>query len=480
MWPTKDIVYVSILGFVVTTALVEWILWLLAFLYCFGKVYQKADDWSTRLAAVLMVLVFLLLRLSFLPVIAVSLSYADQASHLVPSQAIAGLQWFAFSCFSAVLVVPWLLCIYQLILHSPTKPKAAEILLEDDSAPKVVVILPCYKEPPDLLLRTVNSIVESVYPKSCIHVFLSFDGEDEDQLYLDTIQRLGVPLVRSSGFPISIDVVFKNVRVTVSRFGHGGKRHCQKQTFKLVNILYGEYIPVNDDIFVLFIDSDCVLDKFCILKLMYEIELKPGSEHNMLAMTGVVTCTTARVSIITLMQDLEYVHGQLFERSVEAGCGAVTCLPGALTVLRISAFQSLAKEYFADKAEQCNDLFDYGKCHLGEDRWLTHLFMIASEKRYQIGVTSAALCKTEAVSSFKALLKQRRRWFLGFVTNEVCMLTDKRVWRRYPFLCLIRLAQDTIRTTGLFFFVVIIALLTDSQEGSDLPVGFVIIALGLN
>ncbi|KAL9050546.1 MAG: hypothetical protein Q9162_006573 [Coniocarpon cinnabarinum] len=334
-------------------------------------------------------------------------------------------------------------------------PKAAEILLEDDSAPKVVVILPCYKEPPDLLLRTVNSIVESVYPKSCIHVFLSFDGEDEDQLYLDTIQRLGVPLVRSSGFPISIDVVFKNVRVTVSRFGHGGKRHCQKQTFKLVNILYGEY-------------------------MMYEIELKPGSEHNMLAMTGVVTCTTARVSIITLMQDLEYVHGQLFERSVEAGCGAVTCLPGALTVLRISAFQSLAKEYFADKAEQCNDLFDYGKCHLGEDRWLTHLFMIASEKRYQIGVTSAALCKTEAVSSFKALLKQRRRWFLGFVTNEVCMLTDKRVWRRYPFLCLIRLAQDTIRTTGLFFFVVIIALLTDSQEGSDLPVGFVIIALGLN
>ena len=31
----------------------------------------------------------------------------------------------------------------------------------------------------------------------------------------------------------------------------------------------------------------------------------------------------------------------------------------------------MAKYYFADKAEQCDDLFDYGKCHLGEDRWLT-------------------------------------------------------------------------------------------------------------
>ena len=213
---------------------------------------------------------------------------------------------------------------------------------------------------------------------------------------------------------------------------------------------------------------------------MYEMELKPGSEHNMLAMTGIITCTTERTSLITLMQDLEYVHGQLFERSVESGCGAVTCLPGALTVLRVSAFRNLAKEYFADKAEQCDDLFDYGKCHLGEDRWLTHLFMIASEKRYQIGVTTAAFCKTEAVRTFKALLKQRRRWFLGFVTNEVCMLTDSRVWKRYSFLCLIRLAQDTIRTTGLFFIVVLIALLTDTQHVNDLPMGFVVVALGLN
>lgn len=213
---------------------------------------------------------------------------------------------------------------------------------------------------------------------------------------------------------------------------------------------------------------------------MYEMELKPGSKHNMLAMTGIITCTTERMSLITLMQDLEYVRGQLFERSVESGCGAITCLPGALTVLRVSAFRSLAKEYFADKAEQCDDLFDYGKCHLGEDRWLTHLFMIAAEKQYQIGVTTGAFCKTEAVKTFKSLLKQRRRWFLGFVTNEACMLTDARVWRRYPFLCVIRLAQDTIRTTGLFFFVLLIALMTDSQVTKDLPMGFVVIALGLN
>lgn len=210
------------------------------------------------------------------------------------------------------------------------------------------------------------------------------------------------------------------------------------------------------------------------------MELKPGSKHNMLAMTGVITSTTEKNSLITILQDMEYIHGQLFERSVESGCGAVTCLPGALTILRFSAFRKMSKYYFADKAEQCDDLFDYGKCHLGEDRWLTHLFMIGAKERYQIQMNTGAFCKTEAVQDFATLLKQRRRWFLGFITNEVCMLTDWRLWKRYPILCLLRFAQNTIRTTALLFFIMVISLLTSSQRIQQLPVGFIAVSLGLN
>ena len=216
---------------------------------------------------------------------------------------------------------------------------------------------------------------------------------------------------------------------------------------------------------------------------MYEMELKPGSKRNMLAMTGVITSTTVKNSLITMLQDMEYVsphpclqwasrcgrrqralctkrqllierrianenvlqvHGQLFERSVESGCGAVTCLPGALTILRFSAFRRMAKYYFADKAEQCDDLFDFGKCHLGEDRWLTHLFMIGAKERYQIQMNPGAFCKTEAVQTFKSLLKQRRRWFLGFITNEACMLTDIRLWKRVRISAIVLPFPNTI------------------------------------
>jgi chitin synthase len=409
----------------------------------------------------------------------VTLPLPAQVTQYFPGDVVSFLQWFAFWSFAGLLTVPWLFCVYQLVTHDVGRTKRIKHVLDEHTAPKVVIVMPCYKEIPEVLLRTVDSIVDCEYPPSCMHVFLSFDGDQEDELYLNTIEKIGVPLTLDT-YPKSIDVIYRSCRITVSRFPHGGKRSCQKKTFRLIDKIYTEYLKRNDNLFILFIDSDCILDRVCIQNFMYEMELKPGSKRNMLAMTGVITSTTEKNKFITLMQDMEYIHGQLFERAVESGCGAVTCLPGALTILRFSAFRRMSKYYFADKAEQCEDLFDYGKCHLGEDRWLTHLFMIGAKERYQIQMNTGAFCKTEAVQTYRSLLKQRRRWFLGFITNEVCMLTDVRLWKRYPLLCLIRFAQNTIRTTALLFFIMVISLLTTSQRIQNLPVGFIGVSLGLN
>ncbi|EFY85326.1 chitin synthase D [Metarhizium acridum CQMa 102] len=396
-----------------------------------------------------------------------------------PEAVTSFLQWFAFWSFSILLTVPWLFCIYQLVTNHLGRTKRIKRVLDDYTAPKVVVVMPCYREEPDVLISAIDSVVQCDYPAPCIHVFLSFDGEQVDELYLNTLGLLGVPTTLDS-YPNCIDVIYKGVRITVSRFSHGGKRQCQKSTFELIDRVYADYIKQNDNIFILFIDSDCILDRVCLQNFVYDMELSPGNSRKMLAMTGVITSTTKKHSIITLLQDMEYIHGQLFERTVESGCGSVTCLPGALTMLRFSAFRRMAKYYFADKAEECDDLFDYAKCHLGEDRWLTHLFMIGAKQRYQIQMCTSAFCKTEAVQTYASLVKQRRRWFLGFITNEVCMLTDWRLWKRYPALILVRFMQNTIRTTALLFFVMVLALLTTTASVRNLPVGFMAVSLGLN
>ncbi|KAJ5664034.1 hypothetical protein N7507_004765 [Penicillium longicatenatum] len=478
-WPTRDIVYLAIVGPFMLAAAFEWVLWLAAFIYCLIKVYQKADHWSIRVLAVLMIFLFTALRLAFLPVMIFTLPLPSQVTQFLPARVSIGFQWFAFWSFSALLIGPWSFCVYRLVTHSLGRSKRIKEVLDDRTAPKTVVVMPVYKEDATVLIKAIDSVVDCDYPASCIHVFLSWDGDTVDEPYLQVIQYLGIP-ISLKVYPQSIDVCYRGSRITVSRFKHGGKRHCQKQTFKLIDKVYKEYLKRHDDLFVLFIDSDCILDRVCLQNFMYDMELKPGSKRNMLAMTGIITSTTEKNTLLTVLQDMEYIHGQLFERSVESGCGAVTCLPGALTILRFSAFRKMAKYYFADKAEQCDDLFDFGKCHLGEDRWLTHLFMVGAKEPYQIQMCTGAFCKTEAVQTFSSLLKQRRRWFLGFITNEVCMITDARLWKRYPLLCLVRFMQNTIRTTTLLFFMMTIALITTSKKPTDLPVGFIGVSLGLN
>jgi chitin synthase len=60
-----QIVYTSIIGSVMAMAFLEWFLWLGAFLYCLVKVYQKAEHWSVAVLAVVVGIVFTLLRYAF-------------------------------------------------------------------------------------------------------------------------------------------------------------------------------------------------------------------------------------------------------------------------------------------------------------------------------------------------------------------------------------------------------------------------------
>ncbi|KAI1613302.1 chitin synthase [Exophiala viscosa] len=478
-WSIPDIVCLSILGPLVLAAFLESFLWVAAFCYCLVKAYQKADHWSQKVLCVIMTIAFFLLRGIFVPVMIATLPLPSRITQYFPGPFVNFLQQFAFYSFAAMLIVPWLFCVYRLVILPLGRRKLIKYPLNERTAPKVVVVMPVYKEPPESLLKALNSVVDCDYPAACIHAFVSFDGDNIDELYLNTIDRLGIP-VTLKDFPKSIDVAYNGARVTVSRFPHGGKRHCQKATFLLIDKIYKRYLQHKDDLFILFIDSDCILDPVCIQNFMYDMELRPGNKHNMLAMTGVITACTEKNSFLTILQDMEYVHGQLFERSVESGCGAVTCLPGALTLLRFSAFRNMAKYYFSDRAEECEDLFDYAKTHLGEDRWLTHLFMLGAKERYQIQLSTSAFCKTEAVQTLRSLLKQRRRWFLGFITNEVCMMTDARLWRKYPLLCLLRFMTVTVRTTALLFLITIISVATTSSRVDQLPWEFMCISCGLN
>jgi len=57
-----QIVYVAIVGTVMLAALLEWFLWVAAFLYCIVKVFQKAETISVRILSIFFGLLFFGLR----------------------------------------------------------------------------------------------------------------------------------------------------------------------------------------------------------------------------------------------------------------------------------------------------------------------------------------------------------------------------------------------------------------------------------
>ena len=55
-------VYTGIVGIVMAAAVLEWFLWIAAFMYCLWKVFWKSEHWTVRALAVVVGMVFLLLR----------------------------------------------------------------------------------------------------------------------------------------------------------------------------------------------------------------------------------------------------------------------------------------------------------------------------------------------------------------------------------------------------------------------------------
>lgn len=181
-------------------------------------------------------------------------------------------------------------------------------------------------------------------------------------------------------------------------------------------------------------------------------------------MTGLVTCRTSRTfNIFQYLQDAEYIDGQIFNRTSEASLGAVTCLPGALTLIRLSALQQVAPSYFREIDKRRTT--DFHRFHLGEDRYMTFLLTENSEGPYQVRFISSATCKTDAPDTFQKLLKQRRRWFLGGFVNDVSTMISPVMWKKVPFVVLLNTYTYASRSLSWILPIMVISISVNQNPG---------------
>ncbi|ORZ31969.1 chitin synthase-domain-containing protein [Catenaria anguillulae PL171] len=250
--------------------------------------------------------------------------------------------------------------------------------------------------------------------------------------------------------PDEYTLEYRGVRFSINRFPHSGKLGTQRQMFERLQMEMEEE-GHSEAPLVLFVDSDTSLAPDTVSQLVGEMQRHPQTK----ACTGfVVSRNEDSGNFWRIMQDAEYIESMIF-RNAEALMGAVTCLPGVLTMFKYHVLHDVANEYFYQPP--IGSTFEFCQRYLGEDRYMTHILM-TRPGTHTLGFNSHALCKTEAPDNFMTLLRQRRRWFLGTISNEIIMLCTPEFWVKFPLLMLTKFFM-VLKVGGAITYVLIMELL---------------------
>jgi chitin synthase len=448
----------DIIKIVITSiSAIDFIIFVVLFLSFMVYVPYKAKETSTKIVSILIMIFFIVFKILHIPVFISTLpiNFRIPGSDII----IGVLTWTNI----LLAAVPLFLAVITAFIYKNPKKET----LQKFQTKKVNIIMPIYNESPESLLKAVKSVLALDYPKQLIHLYLAFDEGVLPNNSDAFVKLMEYYTLLPSDTRSRIDIDLEGVIVSICRFEHGGKKSAQFGAFKEMEN------DANDleNSLVFFIDSDIILKNDSLSQFTYFLETKNKS-----ALTGIISCIASEnPTFLTFYQDIEYISGQIFWRNLEVYFGSTTCLPGAFTILRYPFLKRVSDTYFNSNVYADNT--DYQRFYLGEDRYLTHLLM--EIEPWQLGFCEAARCKTDAPNTLSALLKQRRRWYLGHIANDTWMISSLKLWKTYPLLCLFNLLNNT-RNTSIYIYLLYFVLLLNKETNIVSWSIFILMPLLLN
>ncbi len=276
-------------------------------------------------------------------------------------------------------------------------------LRESVVTPPATIIMPAWNEQ-EIIVQSVNSILKTDYPN--LEVIVVDDGSSDETLVrlvnafrlieMDLIYRPRLPTRPVRGF-------YMNPRIPnllVISKDNGGKPDALNVG---INMCRTPYFCT--------LDSDCILERDALLRLMRPIVRSP---QNTVASGGIVRilngCEVKDGQVVKvglpqgrleLFQVVEYLRSFLFGRTGWNLLGGTLIVSGAFAVFH--------RETVIDAGGFKHDT-------VTEDMDLIvqiHNWAIRKKRKIKMNFTSDPVCWTECPASLNNLAKQRRRWQMG-------------------------------------------------------------------
>jgi hyaluronan synthase len=247
-----------------------------------------------------------------------------------------------------------------------------------DLTSRFTVVIPCYNEGPDLLIKCVESVIEAEGNKD---IMIIDDGS------------------KNNIWKTILDLKKKYDFIYIHKFEQNlGKREALFYAFNNI-----------DNEFIITIDSDTVVEKDAFIYL-----LGPFKDAHTGATTGNIRLINEKKNWLTRVTAGMYLSGINNYKQSQSVLGNVTCCSGCLSAYR----NSIIKDGIAEKF--INQMFLGKKAVHSEDRHLTNLIL---EKDYRVYYVKESLCYTESPDTLKVFLKQQQRWKRGFFREGIYLLS---------------------------------------------------------
>ncbi len=333
------------------------------------------DPWLWLIYAGILAGIVLLVHAHIHGLLVAPLAEAAESHHWVRVLIFPSMLW---------VVMGTLLLLFRTVVwmrYQPFPPVTA------DAAPPLTVIIPAYNEGP-MVLKSIESVVQAVYPKDRLEVFVVDDGSRDDTwTYIQQAAEKWPDLVHT-------------IRFTKNQ----GKRAALAAGFQAAS---GEIVVT--------IDSDSVLDPGSLLAVA-----GPFRDQRVGAVAGKVGAYNRREGLLPRMLHVRYILSFDVLRAVESSYGTVYCCPGALTAYRVSVVRQVLDDWIKQK-------FLGSQCTFGEDRALTNWVLW---RGYSTVYQRSAAVRTVVPIRYSQVCKMFLRWDRSYIREEIRFM--RIVWSRPP------------------------------------------------
>jgi hyaluronan synthase len=300
--------------------------------------------------------------------------------------------WIDFAAVYLIVLVVYTVWLFALLFSHDVRPRRYLRY----GGQKIAVLVPCFNEAPELLERSLRSVVSSAGRKQVIVVD---DGSTN-----------GIrPLLRRLAFELGF---------TLHEFeSNAGKREALH--FAVTRLL-------DPDVeFVVTIDSDTVLDRDALVRVV-----EPLLDERIGAATGDVRLLNERQNVLTRMIGTYYWIGLNIYKQAQSVIRSVVCCSGCLAAYRASVLRSVIDDLTAQR-------FLGEPCTHSEDRHLTNLVL---KRGLDVVYVPEAISWTETPATLRSFVRQQRRWKRGYIRESLFTVTY--AWRTKPILWLQVLCWD--------------------------------------